>query len=90
MVSPLPVTMMIGTAGSRADLAADGKAIAVGQVEVEGDEIECARRHALQRLRARAGLGDAKAFALEAAAQQKTHLGIVLDDQNVTARTAWP
>jgi hypothetical protein len=71
---------------SRADLAADSKAVAVGQPKVERNEIERASSHALHRLRARAGLADAKALALEAAAQQKPNLGIVLDDQNMRRR----
>jgi hypothetical protein len=42
---------------ARTDLAADSEAVAIRQVEVERDEIECARGQAFQRLGARARLG---------------------------------
>ena len=73
-----------GDLGSRADLAADRETVAIGQVEVERHQIERTGGQKLHRLRAGAGLGHPIALALKAAAQQQTHLGIVLDDQNVT------
>jgi hypothetical protein len=59
--------MMMGTAERARISRPTAKIVAVGQLQIERDKIERAGGQAFYRLCARAGLADAKAFALEAA-----------------------
>ena len=77
---------MIGTVGARAQLAADGEAVDVGQAEVEQDDIRLRR---LERLRARSRRAStSKPFAPQPLDERLGDRVLVLDDQDPRTATS--
>ncbi len=66
-----------------ADLAREREAVLAREADVEGDEIDGLRVEVRHQAGAVLGLGDGKALRLQAGAQQRAHLGLVVDDQDV-------